>query len=114
MNQFYATIEEELEDHKSQALADGSTIGAFGASPKAEENYGGWLLDRIGVRVDLIPSEADLPAYIAAAEALYDKYVAPFDLPYVPNWLEPFVDNGIRQGIAPGIRKLYAVLHAGS
>lgn len=40
----------------------------------------------------------------------YDKYVAPYDLPYIPNLLEPSVDRAIRAAIEAGIDKIFDAL----
>ena len=53
----------------------------------------------------LDPDELDayLPEIIDAAEDIFDVYIEPIDLP-IGNFLEGFVDSGIRRGIGPAIR----------
>ena len=59
---------------------------------------------RVRERVEFSAYErAYLPEIIDAAEDIFDVYIEPIDLP-IGNFLEGFVDSGIRRGIGPAIR----------
>lgn len=56
-----------------------------------------WITDKV---TDLLASvdmdEASLEEVLENAKAIYDEFVAPIDLPYIPNLVvEPYVDDRI-------------------
>jgi hypothetical protein len=59
------------------------------------------LLKEIGLDVD-----ANLVKQTVLAA--YDTHVAPFDLPYIPNLIEPVVDRAIRRALEAGLDQILA------
>ncbi len=51
-----------------------------------------------------LPPRADV---ITAAGDAYDKYVAPIDIPFVPNLIEPMVDAGLRKLFIDSVGRIY-------
>lgn len=45
---------------------------------------------------------------VAAAKQAYDKYVAPLDVPGIPNFVEPAFDAAVWMACEQGIRAIYA------
>lgn len=58
------------------------------------------LLKEIGGSID---REAVIPVVLEA----YDSFVAPFDLPYIPNLIEPRVDAAIRKALETAMDRLF-------
>jgi hypothetical protein len=60
----------------------------------------GFFLDRLQQLIeDRLISAISIPdrqAVLDAAAIAFDKYVAPYDLPYVPDAVEPVVDSQLR------------------
>lgn len=54
-----------------------------------------------------------IDAVIRAAEKAYDDYVAPLDIPGVPNLIEPQVDSAIRLAIGAVLRSVHSQVHRG-
>lgn len=59
-----------------------------------------WLASIVGP----LPSKADVLKFVGEA---YDDYVAPLDLPGVPNFIEPRVDAMLRVAVLVAAGKLY-------
>lgn len=57
------------------------------------------LLRQVGLSID---RQAVREAVLEA----YDRYVAPFDLPYIPNLIEPAVDRAIRRALEAALDEL--------
>ncbi len=69
------------------------------------------LVDRLIGRVkdqllglDLIPSK---DVVMAACSKAFDDYVVPFDIPMVPNFIEPYVDAQLKSMFLATIDRLY-------
>ncbi len=85
---------------------------ASAQTPRNHFDAAGKLLDvikgKLGAMVTLPPKETVLKA---AADA-YDKYVAPIDIPYVPNLIEPLVDEQLKQIFLTSVGRVYDALVA--
>lgn len=46
----------------------------------------------------------DLETIITQAKYVYDSFVAPIDIPWIPNFVEPIVDASIWKGLEAAIR----------
>lgn len=53
-------------------------------------------------------SGLDVDSVKKLAHELYDKYVVPYDIPYIPESLEPMVDDLLKSSIDAIIDKLFA------
>lgn len=51
---------------------------------------------------------ANVEQVVAIVQAAYDKYVAPIDIPGIPNTIEPMFDQAIRNLIGPLVRAALA------
>lgn len=82
------------------------------ASPKAAE---GRLAIIVAALVDSLDDAIDavgVDAIIAQVNALYDTYVAPADIPWCPDVLEPtLIDMPAKQILAALIRGLHSRVH---
>lgn len=74
------------------------------------------LVDRLIGRIkdqllglDLIPSEA---VVMAACSKAFDDYVVPFDIPMVPNFIEPYVDAQLKSMFLATVDRLYDAVAA--
>jgi hypothetical protein len=74
------------------------------------------LVDRLIGRVrekllalDILPSKE---VVLAAASKAFDDYVAPFDIPMVPNFIEPYVDAQLKSMYMATIDRLYDAVFA--
>lgn len=73
------------------------------------------LLDAIRTQLDQLKDS--LPTkdeVIDAAGAAYDRYVAPLDIPYVPNLFEPRVDALLKGIFLSMVDRVYDALVSGS
>jgi hypothetical protein len=61
-----------------------------------------------------VPEMPPKDIVLAAAGAAYDRYVGAFDLPFVPNLIEPLVDAHLRSMFLAAVDRLYDSLVAGS
>lgn len=61
----------------------------------------------------LIHTLGGIDAVIRTAEAAYDAYVAPLDIPGVPNLIEPQVDSAMRLAIGAVLRSVHSQVHRG-
>jgi hypothetical protein len=59
-----------------------------------------------------VPEMPPKDIVLAAAAAAFDRYVAPFDIPFVPNLLEPLVDAHLRSMFLASVDRLYDSLVA--
>lgn len=59
----------------------------------------------------IVNSLGGIDATIAAAQKAYNVYVAPIDLPEVPNFIEPTVDHAISYVIGVIIRAAWTALN---
>jgi hypothetical protein len=75
----------------------GNQIGAAGS---LFEKVREWLSKIAGP----MPSKEEI---LAAVGAAYDQFVAPIDMPGVPNFIEPRVDAMLRVALLVAIGKLY-------
>jgi hypothetical protein len=69
---------------------------------------GGALLDQVleflkGLNVSL----PDKDTFLKMVGEAYDVYVAPIDMPGIPNWIEPAVDRTLRGIILTQAGKIY-------
>jgi hypothetical protein len=69
------------------------------------------LVDRLIGRVkdqilglDLIPSKE---VFLAACSKAFDNYVEPFDIPLIPNFIEPYVDAQLKSVFMANMDRLY-------
>lgn len=74
---------------------------------------GGALLDRIrewlnGLDIALPPK----PEFLRIVGEAYDKYVAPIDIPGVPNLVEPWVDSALKAIVMNQASRLYDAIAA--
>ncbi len=74
------------------------------------------LVDRLVKRVkeqllvlDILPSK---DVVLAAASKAFDDYVAPFDIPMVPNFVEPYVDAQLKSLFLATVDRLYDAIFA--
>jgi hypothetical protein len=65
-----------------------------------------WTHDLIRQTVQTLDQE-EIKAFVLEQ---YDKYVAPYDLPYIPNLIEPRVDAALRAALGVGIDRLFEAL----
>lgn len=72
-----------------------------------------WALIAKGLKAAGVDQSAFEPA-VAAVETLFDQYVAPYDIPAIPNFIEPMVDAALRRQIRPVIQHFFDALTVGS
>jgi len=72
-----------------------------------------WALIAKGLQAAGINQSAFEPA-VAAVETLFDQYVAPYDIPAIPNLIEPMVDAAIRRQIRPIMQHFFDAMALGS
>lgn len=103
--QFLAQLDAEFG---SKAFA------ARAASADPFSGYLGGLADWFALLTNITGSLAELmeryggiEAIIATVEEFYDRVVAPIDLPYLPNLVEPRIDAAIRAQIRPLLLAAY-------
>lgn len=78
------------------------------ASPKAAGTRFAAIIDWARKAIDDAMDSAGVDAIINQAHLLYDTYVMPFDIPWVPDILEPAViDRPAKQLLAALIRGFY-------
>ncbi len=79
--------------------------GSFGRNQVAA---GGALIDRI--RDALSSLTTSLPPkdeFLRIVAEAYDKYVAPIDIPGVPNLVEPWVDSALKAIVLQQVSRIY-------
>lgn len=91
------------------------------ADLELEHNYsgnqlsaGGALFERIKRALNIatnLPPKAEVMAMVGQA---YDAHVAPIDIPYVPNAIEPWVDSALKAIVLAQVSRFYDKLAAGS
>jgi hypothetical protein len=59
--------------------------------------------DQLSV-IDIMPSKE---VVLAAASKAFDDYVAPFDIPLVPNFMEPYIDAHLKSVFMSTVDRLY-------
>jgi hypothetical protein len=59
--------------------------------------------DQLSV-IDIMPSKE---VVLAAASKAFDDYVAPFDIPLVPNFMEPYIDAHLKSVFMGTVDRLY-------
>jgi len=69
------------------------------------------ILDYIRETLDGVTDEIGIEAVIAQFNELYDTFVAPVDIPFVPNLVEPLVDAQIKKVLAQLIRGFHDMIH---
>lgn len=74
------------------------------------------LVDRLIGRIkeqllslDLLPSK---DVVLAACSKAFDDYVAPFDIPLIPNFIEPYVDAQLKSVFMATADRLYDAVSA--
>lgn len=96
-------MSEPLEFHLPYAAtkdAEAGRVSQFGATDK--------LLDVIKHQLAGVLPAKDL--VLKAAGDAYDKYVAPIDIPFVPNLIEPMVDAQLRSLFLGAVGRMYDAL----
>lgn len=89
-------------------------IGATAVGAKRALSFQNFLaLIARGLSATGIDQSAFEPA-VAAAEQLFDQFVAPFDIPGVPNFLEPMVDAQLKRMIRPILKAFFDAIPQGS
>lgn len=84
----------------------------FESLPKSAPLRTAALLDWAMDRVDDVIDETGVEQIIAIAMQLYDTYIAPIDVPWVPNLAEPVViDEPAKWLIAQVIRGFHQPIH---
>lgn len=68
----------------------------------------------VGQLGPLVERLGGIDAVVRIAEQAYDAYVAPLDLPGVPNLLEPQVDSALRLALGAALRAAYAQIQRGA
>lgn len=70
------------------------------------------LLDTVLEIIKTLGTQAAvyLPQIKAAALAVYDSQIAPIDIAFIPNNVEPFVDEMLRSALEKGLDALIAAL----
>lgn len=81
---------------------------SFEGEPGNQISAAGSLIDQVkkwleGI-VGPMPSKADV---LSMAGAAYDQFVAPIDLPGVPNLIEPRIDAMLRVVVLVAVGKIY-------
>jgi hypothetical protein len=74
------------------------------------------LVDRLVKRIkeqllvlDILPSKE---VVLAAASKAFDDYVVPFDIPLIPNFIEPYVDAQLKSIFMSTVDRLYDAVFA--
>lgn len=52
-------------------------------------------------------TQSDYEPMVKLAEEIFDEYVVGFDIPGIPNLVEPFIENIMREGIRPVVKALF-------
>lgn len=55
-------------------------------------------------------SKSDIDLIIEQAEAFYDQFIEPYDIPKIPAFIESYLDKALRASIRPGIYMIVARL----
>ncbi len=79
----------------------GSFIDIFsriGAIYQVAVNY----LERL-IGSSIVLDDGEVEAVIRETERIYDTYIGPIDIPWVPNLIEPLIDANIRSSIRPNL-----------
>lgn len=84
---------------------------SLAAAPKSAELRAGIIDDFIREPIDDLIDSIGLEPFIAQVNMLYDQYVAPLDIPWVPNIVEPAVDQAVKSFLGHVIRKLHDKIH---
>ena len=53
---------------------------------------------------------ADANAIVKIVEEVFEKYIRPFDIPGVPNIVEPLVDDALKQAVIAIVKRGVAML----
>lgn len=78
------------------------------ALPKSAGSRFAFIVDWARKAIDDVFDAAGVETIIAQAHALYDQYVVPIDVPWVPDVLEPLaIDRPAKQLLAAMIRGFY-------
>ncbi len=85
-------IESQIDSHVANAVGpiDFSTLLA--------------IASRVIHSFDL--SAIPVDEIVTAIEGLFDQYILPVDIPYVPNFLEPAIKAGLRKQIRPFVEHI--------
>ena len=100
----------EMTDRLEDVLKLGPKILADGkiTLPEAFAFFGEVIEAAAEVIHTLEDRQGQFETVVEDCEALFDKYIAPLDIPGVGNWLEKrVVDPLIRSMFRPAIQKLY-------
>lgn len=82
------------------------------AAPVTAENRLLVILDFIREPIDDLIDAVGIEAVIAQINALYDQYVAPLDIPWVPDVLEPtLIDSPAKLLVGSILRRLHDRIH---
>jgi hypothetical protein len=92
----------------------GADGGQFGADGKMSV---GSLITKLteyfGVNIrELVDELGGIDQVVATAQLAYRTYVAPFDIPGIPNLIEPAVDGYLELAVGLMIRRAYAQMKA--
>jgi hypothetical protein len=87
-----------VEDLQPMVVA--SESNQFQAAGSLLERLAKWLKEAVGP----LPSKAEVLEIVGKA---YDLYVAPIDIPGVPNLIEPRIDAMLRVAVLVAAGKLY-------
>jgi hypothetical protein len=70
------------------------------------------LIRRVREQLDAMNVLPSKEVVLAAASKAYDDYVAPFDIPMVPNFIEPYVDAQLKSIFMSTVDRLYDAIFA--
>lgn len=63
---------------------------------------------------DLVHQAGGVDALVVQVHALYDTYIAPYDIPGVPEFIEKtFVDSSAKRAIEYALRAAHDAIHSG-
>lgn len=99
-----------MAEQLSQALILARIDDTVGAAPQDPWSLGRSLVTAVADILRDAHITVQLDDLIAAAKSAYDRQVAPLDIPWVPNLIEPMVDQLIWQSIESMIRALHSRL----
>jgi hypothetical protein len=97
---------------EAMSLADAEAIKLFGGKGGDKKSQSFDFKSLIGLIAKMFSggqlAGLDVEAVKKLAHELYDKYVVPFDIPYIPESLEPTIDELLKSSLDAIIDKLFA------
>jgi hypothetical protein len=93
-------------------VSHSSTAAMLAAAPPDRDVRLVYILDFIREALDDAIDSVGVDNLVAQVDSLYDLYIAPLDIPYVPDHLEPqLVDLPVKQTLAALIRGFHKRIH---